>query len=84
MTNTSQTVKEISQMERVPERIVLGWIMDGALKARDVSEKASIRPRWRIDYLAWEEFCLSRMNAQPAPKSRRRKQSEANVIELYK
>jgi hypothetical protein len=41
MTNASLTVKEISQGERVPERIVLDRIRDGALKARDASEKAS-------------------------------------------
>jgi hypothetical protein len=82
-TGTSLTVKQIAEMERVPARVVLGWIKSGSLPARDMSEKAAERPRWRIDATAWEQFCLSRMNTQPLPKTRRSKHS-TDTIELYK
>ncbi len=54
------------------DSVIHAWIHAGDLKAVNVAQKRSGRPRWRILDEHLEEFLRSRQNVQPTP-SRRRK-----------
>lgn len=62
---------------------VLAWINAGELAASDVSRPNSTRPRWRILRPDGNDF-LSRRRRHVAPKPKRRKRSEAGVIQFFK
>ncbi len=55
---------------------VRGWIRSGELRAVDLAENASGRPRWKIMPDAADEFLLSRQSTPPTPRRRKRRQSE--------
>ena len=86
MRETFHSVKSRSEELGVEPQKILGWIHSGELRAINIAERATGRPRWRIPASAWNDFLTARTNRSttppPAPK-RRRRRPDASVIEFY-
>lgn len=65
---------------------ILTWIHRGELRALNVAENASGRPRWRIPLEAWEAFEKARSNAPPVEiaSPRRRRKADGYVLRFYR
>ena len=57
-----------------PERVV-NWIKTGRLRAVDLSEPGSLRPRYKVDPVDLTAFLNSRAVAAPPKPSRRRREN---------
>ena len=78
------TVKQISEILGVGIPVVLGWISRTELRAMNVARRMNAkRPTWRVTQESFEAFCQLRTPNPPAPRMRKRRQSEG-VIEFYK
>ena len=80
------TVPALAQSLGVDQDKVLGWIHRGELRALNVAESSTGRPRWRIPAEAWEEFerrRSTRATATSTKPQRRRKRDMAGVVEFY-
>ena len=56
------TVRDIAEQLTVNEEKVRSWILTSELRAIDVRSKGSIRPRWRIPLVAFQDFLEGRTN----------------------
>ena len=80
------TVPELAASLGIDQDKVLAWIHRGELRALNVAESATGRPRWRIPADAWEEFERRRTTKATATATRprrRRKRDMAGVVEFY-
>lgn len=64
-----------------PEKVVV-WIRRGELRAINVAEPGSIRPRYRISQADLEAFERSRQVIPPPPTTPRRKRQELGIVEF--
>lgn len=81
------TVPELARTLGVDQDKILGWIHKGELRALNVAESASGRPRWRIPADAWQAFEQARSNQPAVPvvaSPRRRRRSDGYVMKFYK
>jgi hypothetical protein len=63
---------------------VIGWIRAQELRASNVAQKATGRPRWRINPADLELFLAARSEpAVPAQSMRRRRRRQPDVIEFF-
>jgi excisionase family DNA binding protein len=76
------TPPEIAELLRVKPERVRAWIRSGRLRAIDVSQPGSTRPRFRIDPADLEKFEASLVVSPPRPKPVRRRKPE-DVIEFF-
>jgi excisionase family DNA binding protein len=82
--NRTLTVAEVADRYGVDPHTVLLWIKRGELKAINCGRKpGSKKPRWRITPEALATFELCRTTSPPTPRTRRRRQPAAQVIEFY-
>lgn len=63
--NTWLTPPRLAKQLGVSCEKVLTWIRNGELRAINVAERLSGRPRWRISPAALEEFCKRRESSPP-------------------
>jgi transposase len=74
MTDRAISPNELARKLGVKHSKVLGWINRGELRAINLAERSSGRPRWKILPDALNEFFLSRQSSPPpAPRRARRK-----------
>lgn len=66
------TPPAIAKMLAIKVDKVHAWIHAGELKAVNVAQKRSGRPRWRVLDEHLEEFLRSRQSVQPTPPRRRK------------
>lgn len=76
------TPPELAKRLRVRLDKVHVWIRRGELRAVNVAENVTGRPRWRISAEAVAEFEQRRTAEAPAKTSRRRKR-RMDVIEFF-
>ncbi len=69
---TTYTPPTVAKMLGIKVDKVHAWIHAGELKAVNVAQKRSGRPRWRIMDEQLQEFLRSRQNAKPTPRRRRK------------
>jgi predicted site-specific integrase-resolvase len=77
--------REVAHQFQVKPGTVSAWIRNGTLRAVDVSERRSKRPRWRISPESIAEFLAvrsSRPSAPPTSRHRRPRKQEA-VIQFF-
>lgn len=78
------SIRDVCNLYNVHEQTVLAWIHNGELTAVNVgSHPANAKPRWRITQKALDAFEAMRSSTPPAPKTRRRAKSKAEVIQFY-
>jgi excisionase family DNA binding protein len=79
------TVPELANELGVDQCKILGWIHKGELRALNVAENPTGRPRWRIPADAWEQFQQARTNqaAAPVARSPRRRRGDGYVMKFY-
>ncbi len=75
--------RDVATLLNVKVDAVLAWIHRGELQAVDVSQKRSLRPRWRISREGLDQFLATRVAAPARPPPRRRRQRDPNVIEYF-
>jgi excisionase family DNA binding protein len=79
------TVKQVCEHFGVSEATCLGWIARGELKSINVGRSPNKqKKRYRITQEALDAFAESRAVTPPAPRTRRRKKSNDDVIEFIK
>jgi excisionase family DNA binding protein len=71
------TTRQVADQLSVDTAKVLTWIHQGELRAVNVAERVSSKPRWRISPEALEEFLLRRQSSTPTPVIRRRSYESA-------
>jgi len=76
------TPPQVARRLAVKPGKVLGWIKSGELKAINVAQRPSGRPRWRIDPADLAAF-EARRSAGPTPKPVRRRRRNPQVIEFF-
>jgi excisionase family DNA binding protein len=64
------TTGQVAQQLAVAAEKVLAWIRQGELRAVNVAERVSAKPRWRISPEALDEFLLRRQSTAPSPVRR--------------
>lgn len=69
------TPPQVARLLAVRQGKVLTWIARGELRASNVADRASGRPRWRIARADLDAF-LARRACQAAPAIRRRRKAE--------
>jgi excisionase family DNA binding protein len=79
---TYKTPPEVAKELRVKDAKVLSWIRQGLLRAINVAEGTTGRPRWRIAPSDLEAFLATR-TGQPAPKVPRKRVKHEGVIEFF-
>lgn len=72
----SLTPPEVAKLLRVSPETVLGWIRSGELRAFNVASRSSMRPSYRVDPDALEQFKKLRQVISPPPSSRKRRNSK--------
>ncbi|HPM82223.1 MAG TPA: helix-turn-helix domain-containing protein [Candidatus Anammoximicrobium sp.] len=75
------SVSELAAVLAVDPMKILGWIHRGELRAINVAESATGRPRWRVPRKSWEAFTAARTNQAPVKPPRRKR--ERYVMEFY-
>jgi hypothetical protein len=71
------------RLQMSPDRIIAA-IRRGELRAADVAEPGTIRPRWRIAPEWLDAWLRSRMQAPPPPpQAQRRTRRPTHVIDRY-
>ncbi len=84
MTSTL-SIRNLTERYGVSEHTVLYWIRNGELRAVNVGRRPGAKkPRWRVTQSALEAFESLRANSPPMPRTGRRKQQPAGVIQFYK
>ena len=73
---------QVAKLLKVSPETVLNWIRSGQLKAYNVANLNSRRPRYRIDPGAVEQFKRLRQVIPPPPKAPRSKQHN-DIIQFY-
>ena len=63
------TPPQIAERLAIGSDKVLTWIRNGELRAVNVAERISGRPRWRISESAFEEFLKSRESSPPPTRT---------------
>jgi excisionase family DNA binding protein len=71
------TTRQVAEQLAVASEKVLAWIRQGELRAVNVAERVSAKPRWRISPEALEEFLLRRQSTAPTPTTRFRSYESA-------
>ncbi len=77
-------VKDLCGRFAVGEGTILGWIARGELRATNVARKTGTRPKWRVSLEALAAFELLRTPIPTAPKAKRKRPADAEVIQFYK
>jgi excisionase family DNA binding protein len=77
------TPPEIARSRGVSDEKVLRWITSGELKAVNLADHGSRRPRYRISPEALEAFDRGRQVIPPPKPTRRRRKTEEEVGEFY-
>ena len=78
------TPPELAAELRVSCDKILYWIHAGELKATNIAQDQSSRPRYRIDRSAVDDFKRLRMNhAAPKMPRRQKRKPPADVIEFF-
>ncbi len=84
MIDHALTVKQVAERFAVGEHSVLTWIRNGELKAINCGRRPGAKkPRWRITTEALAAFELVRTHNPLPPRTRRRKQQSAEVIQFF-
>lgn len=78
------SIKNIQERYGVGEHTVLGWIHSGELKAVNVARKPGGRPKFRITEAALTAFEELRASQAPAPRAKRRRNTNNDVMEFIK
>lgn len=76
------TPPELAREWGVSPDKILGWIRSGELRAVNMAQSQSGRPRYRIDAEAIQDFKAKRANHSPPPQTRRRRRP-SGVIEFF-
>ncbi len=77
------TPPELADAIRTDVATVRDWCKRNVLKAIDTRKEGAKRPRWKISRQAWEDFARMRAGMAPVPRSRRRKEPDADLSEFF-
>ncbi len=83
MPSAMLTPPEVAQQIGIDAEKVRTWIATGELRAVNIAERVSGRPRWRIRPDDLEAFLESRTAAPAAPARRRRHPKPKHVIQFF-
>jgi excisionase family DNA binding protein len=83
MTEPALTPPQVAKLLGVDPATVIGWIRSGELRAYNVGSRRSMRPSYRIDPDALEQFKKLRQVIPPPPRTARRKRRDNDVIEFF-
>ena len=84
MTDRAISPNALAKRLSIDVHKVLGWIRSGELRAHNLAEHTSGRPRWKILPDALDAFLAARQSTPAtAPAPRKRKRRLAAVKEYY-
>lgn len=77
------TPPEVARQLGVKPSKIIGFITREELRAIDVSERGSKRPRWRVSPDDLKAFLASRSNQKPAAPVARRRRARAPLVDYF-
>ncbi len=77
------TPPEIARRYGISVDKVLAWIRTGELRALNLAESRSGRPRWRIDHVDLMAFESQRAAIPDKPQPRRRRSEPEGIIKFF-